>query len=259
MLALPTEGYLAEQVEVVNPEALHISREAVRYALALAGEDFFRTQYARLRETTRVYEYGAAAIAARALKASCMDYLTELARPEDMRVLEQAYAEAGHMSDELAALAAMVHSGQPQAEAAMQRFYARWRHEPLVLDQWFAIQATAPLDDVLDHVRSLLQHPDFSLGNPNRVRALLGQFANNNPAQFHRADGQGYALLSEQVRALDLMNPQIASRLLGVFNTWPRLEAGRKAHVRKELQAIKNSGQASPDVFENVERLLRAS
>jgi aminopeptidase N len=259
MLALPTEGYLAEQLEVVNPEALHISREAVRYALALAGEEFFRTQYALLRTSTREFEYSSASIAARALKNTCMDYLMMLARPEDVKALGQTYAEARHMSDELAALAAMVHAGLPQAEMAMSGFYAKWRHEPLVLDQWFAIQATAPLDDVLDQVRELLQHPDFSLGNPNRVRALLGQFANNNPNQFHRADGLGYALLCEQVRALDLMNPQIASRLLGVFNAWPRLEAGRKAHVRKELQAIKNSGQASPDVFENVERLLRAS
>jgi aminopeptidase N len=102
-------------------------------------------------------------------------------------------------------------------------------------------------------------HPDFSLRNPNRVRALLGQFANNNPARFHQADGAGYALLCQQVRELDVRNPQVAARRLGDFSAWTRLEPGRRARVRGELLAIMQSGQASPDVHETVTRLLAAS
>jgi aminopeptidase N len=259
MLALPSESYLAEQLAVVDPEALHVSRNAVRYALALAGEGFFRDSYGQLQTSTTDYEYSSAAMAARAFKNACLDYLLILAKPADVASAEAQFAAARHMNDELGALACMAHAGVPVAQACMDRFYARWRHEPLVLDQWFVVQATAPQDDVLDHVRSLLGHPDFSLRNPNRVRALLGQFANNNPARFHRADGAGYALLCQQIRELDVLNPQVAARLLGAFSTWTRLEPGRRAHVRAELQAIRQSGQASPDVHETVTRLLAAS
>jgi aminopeptidase N len=258
MLALPSEGYLAEQLAVVDPEALHVSREAVRYALALAGEEFFRNSYESLQAVTTEYIYSAVAMASRAFKNTCLDYLLVLSKPADVARAEAQFAAARHMTDELGALVCMAHAGLPAAQACMDRFYARWRHEPLVLDQWFVVQATTPQDDVLDHVRSLLSHPDFSLRNPNRVRSLLGQFANNNPARFHRADGAGYALLCAQVRELDVLNPQVASRLLGAFSTWTRLEPGRRALVREQLQAIKSSGQASPDVHETVERLLAA-
>lgn len=257
LLILPSEAYLAEQVETVDPEALHQSREALRHALAVDGKALFRQLYDRMQPLTVEYAYAAAPVAARTLKNVCADYLMMNAAPEDTGRVVAQFQDARHMTDELAALTLLVHHHSAQAGAALARFYDRWRHEPLVLDQWFALQATTPGPQALATVKELLGHADFTLGMPNRVRALIGQFANNNAAQFHRADGAGYELLREQIQALDVLNPQIAARLLGVFNSWPRLEPTRRALVKEQLLALKR-GQASPDVFENVERLLKA-
>lgn len=257
LLALPTEAYLAEQVSTIHPQALNAGREAVRYAVALAGEDFFRAQYQTQHALSRQYVYSADGIAARAFKNGCLEYLLVLGKPEDVQTAEAQFSQAQHMTDELGALTRLVHAGERGADACMERFYARWRHEPLVLDQWFAVQASAPQEQTLERVRSLLQHPDFSLKHPNRVRALIGQFANNNPVQFHRKDGQGYALVCNQVRELDVLNPQIASRLLGAFSTWHRLEPALRAQVKQALGSLKAQGGLSPDVFETVDKLLQ--
>lgn len=125
------------------------------------------------------------------------------------------------------------------------------------MDQWFAVQASAPLPTTVQRVSQLREHPDFHRDNPNRVRALVGQFANNNPRAFHQRDGSGYRLLLEEVERLDALNPQIAARLLGAMSSWHRFDGGLQAHARAELGRLAGR-DLSPDVRETLERLRAA-
>ena len=135
-------------------------------------------------------------------------------------------------------------------------FHDRWQHDHLVIDTWFSAQAISPQPDTLDRVRELLSHPLFSATNPNKIRALIGNFAAGNPSQFNRADGGGHRFVAEQVLALDKFNPQIASRMLNAFRSWRALEAGRRRHARRALETIAKAEGLSRDVFEIVGKML---
>jgi aminopeptidase N len=126
------------------------------------------------------------------------------------------------------------------------------------MDQWFAMQASAPWVETIECVSQLRGHPDFHHSNPNRVRALIGQFANNNPVAFHQKNGQGYALLVDEVKTLDAINPQIAARILGAMGSWQRFDADRRAMAKRELERLAGFS-LSPDVMETVQRLLSAT
>ncbi len=257
LLQLPSMGFLLEQVGTIYPDALEAAVQALRLGLAQALEPLLSQQYQALQASASDYVYSAEAIAQRSFKNTCLDYLLCLDQPVYADWAEQQFRQARHMTDELGALQRMVHAGLPAAGGCMQRFYQRWQAEALVLDQWFSLQATSPLAGGLARVQALQEHADFSLRNPNRVRALLGQFANNNLAQFHRADGKGYEWLCTQIKALDVLNPQIASRLLGAFNAWRRLESGRQSLVEQALKGLHTAAGISPDVYETVDRLLQ--
>jgi aminopeptidase N len=142
------------------------------------------------------------------------------------------------MTDRLAALAALAAGDSAERAAALADFHETWRADPLVLDQWFAIQATAPRPTALAEVRALAAHPDFDLRNPNRARALFGSFSTANPAAFHAASGEGYRLLADTVIALDRFNPQTAARMVGPLCLWRRQEAGRATLMRAQLERV---------------------
>ena len=157
---------------------------------------------------------------------------------------------AGNMTDSLAALTCLVHSGFQGWEEALERFYRRWEKDPLVLDKWFAIQAGAPRIDVLKDVERLLGHPAFNLANPNKVRALLGTFCARNLVRFHEQSGSGYRFLVDRVLELDRINAQVAARLLQPLTGWRRYDGGRQALMRGELQRILEQDPLSGDVYE---------
>jgi aminopeptidase N len=141
-------------------------------------------------------------------------------------------------------------------EALFTAFYRAYENEPLILDKWFAVQATMPEAETLDRVKQLTGSPAFSLANPNRVRALIGSFAMSNPTQFHRPDGAGYDYVAEIVLALDPANPQVAARLLTAFGTWKTVEGGRRAGAEAALRRIAAAPSLSPDVADIVQRSL---
>ena len=167
--------------------------------------------------------------------------------------------QARNMTDRLAALRSIAFYGaESQRETALQSFYADWSHDSLVVNQWLGLQAATPAGDAVARVRELMQHPGFELRNPNKVRALVGTFASQNPVNFHRRDGAGYGLLIDVVQQLDGINPQIAARLLTPLTRW-RNYLGRAELMCSQLRRLAAMEKLSPDVFEVVSKSLEAA
>ncbi len=160
------------------------------------------------------------------------------------------------MTDRMAALTTLSLHDVGERAAASDDFYRRYEGDPLVIDKWLALQAAIPEPQTLDRVRGLMQHPAFSLTNPNRVRALIGSFAQANQTQFNRADGAGYDFVAETVLALDAKNAQVAARLATAFRSWRALEQVRRARAESALRRIAEAPSLSRDVADIVQRSL---
>jgi aminopeptidase N len=262
-LMLPSEAYLAEQMAESNPAAVHAARQFVRKRLANALENEWLKVYEQHR-TPGAYEATPEAAGHRALKNLALSYLAELDDPaEAVRLASAQYDAANNMTDRAAALSALLNAaaangGSVQAQQALDDFYRRFEKEPLVIDKWFALQATqrgSAQRPVIDIVRKLMTHPAFNLKNPNRARSLIFSFCAANPAQFHAEDGSGYAFWADQVIALDAINPQVAARLARSLELWrrftPALREGMRAALEKVASQVK-----SRDVREIVEKAL---
>jgi len=165
--------------------------------------------------------------------------------------------DATNMTDRLAALAILAVTPSDVREDALASFGERYRDEPLILDKWFAIQATIPEGTTLARIRELMSHPAFALTNPNRVRSLVGSFALNNPTQFHRADGAGYDFLADLVLQLDGSNPQLAARLLTAFGPWRTMDLRRRERAESALRRVAEKSNLSRDVGDIVQRSLQ--
>ncbi|MDN5939287.1 MAG: aminopeptidase N C-terminal domain-containing protein, partial [Salinisphaera sp.] len=202
------------------------------------------------------YRFEPAAIGRRAVAGLCLDYLVAADAPRIQARCLQRYFAADNMTDRVAALSALRDCPGDAREAAFADFKARGSRHALVLDKWFALQAASRLPDGLERMRELTRHPQFTLANPNRVRALLGGFSRANPAVFHRADGAGYALLADQVLALDRLNPQVAARLVTALTDWRRYAWPQGEAMRTTLQRIQRTSALSADVFEMVDQAL---
>ncbi len=252
-LALPAESYVADQMAVADPGAVHEARQALRQALALALRQPLLGAYERFR-ADGPWQASAAAIARRAFRNGLLGLLGALPDAEVESLLREQYARADNMTDQFAALRAAVHGGYACADDLLARFHAQWQHEALVVDQWFSVQVTSPAIDALARARALLAHPQFELTNPNRVRALTGAFAGGNPAQFHRTDGAGYRFLAEQVIALDRVNPQVAARMAGQFSRWLRYDGVRQARAAEAMEQILACTPLSPNLYEVVHK-----
>ncbi|MGH8296816.1 MAG: aminopeptidase N, partial [Steroidobacteraceae bacterium] len=189
-LRLPSESYLADQQAIADTDAIHAARQAARSAVGRALQEELRAAYDRLADSGP-YRIDGAAIGRRALRNVCLAFLVAAGVPESLRLAKAQFDRGANMTDVLAALAVLSHVACPERTEALSQFHARWRGDALVLDKWFAIQATSSLADTLDAVRKLAAHPDFDLRNPNRVRALVGSFCGGNPVRFHAASGEG--------------------------------------------------------------------
>jgi aminopeptidase N len=160
------------------------------------------------------------------------------------------------MTDVLAALGILVDLDRPEREAALASFYEAWRHDDLVTDKWFALQAMSSLPETGARVRELVRHPAFERRNPNRVRALVGAFAQGNQLRFHDAGGAGYGFLADEVIALDPLNATMAARLVQPLGQWRRQDAARQALMRKELERVLATPGLSKNTFEMVSKSL---
>jgi aminopeptidase N len=256
VLALPTEADIAREIGTdIDPDAVLAARRALRATVGARIAGVLATAHAKLA-SDGPYAPDAASAGRRALRNVSLDLLVagDPARGEALAAAQ--FEAADNMTDRLAALAALCQVPGERREAALARFAEDFRADPLVLDKWFALQASIPEPATLDRIRGLMRHPHFSMSNPNRLRSLIGSFAMANPSQFHRPDGQGYRLLADIVIELDGTNPQVAARLLGAFKTWRALEPGRRGLAEGELKRIAARPKLSPDVFDIVTRAL---
>ena len=249
VLTLPSESYLGDQMVVVDVDRIHAAREAVRRRI---GRDL-QAELLALAERNR--EVGAyciepADIGRRALKNRLLGYLMAAETREAVELCLAQYRTDHNMTDVMAALALLADSAAPQREEVLADFEARWGDEPLVLDKWFGVQATATRPDTLQRVQGLMEHPAFSIRNPNKVRALIGAFAAGNPVCFHAADGSGYRFLVDRVLELDPLNPQVASRMLRLMARWRRYDTSRQALMQAQLRRVRDAAQVSKDLYE---------
>ncbi len=250
-LALPGEAFLADQMAVVDPDAIHAARDLARRAIAAGLRDRLAALYERLTDKG-AYTTDGAAVGRRSLRNMCLAYLS--AEGEPARAKAQ-FDAGGNMTDVLAALSVLSGIECPERTQALASFHAAWRDDPLVLDKWFSLQAISPLPGTMAAVRGLAEHLDFDLRNPNRVRSLVGSFGFNQ-VRFHAADGSGYRFLADMIIRLDPANPQIAARMVSPLGQWRRFDAGRQALMKAELGRIVALAGVSKNTFEMASKSL---
>lgn len=261
VLTLPSESVLAEQFEVVDPQAIHTARQFMRANLTHhLKADLLNAYEANL--TPGKYSPDAVSAAKRGLKNLALSYLLEWPDDATFALAKTQFDTAENMTDRLAALTAISQfSGSAKnaraASLALQNFYKEFKKEALVVDKWFILQAVARTTDVAK-VRLLMQHPAFTLGNPNRARSLIFSFCNANPARFHAVDGTGYALWSEVVIALNKTNPQVAARLARSLDRWKKYPKHLQALMKQALERVAATPKLSKDVAEVVTKALAA-
>ncbi|WP_417910564.1 aminopeptidase N [Candidatus Electronema sp. PJ] len=259
-LVLPTEGWISQQLAVIDPEAVSAVRQTFRSQLKQRHKQALLARYTQLT-SQKPYGYSGEEAGRRSLRNCCLAYLLALAPGETAsgRFLEMAvnqYRQADNMTDAAAALAVVVNADQEAGDALLAEFYAKWQHDPLVVDKWLILQATCLLPGTLQRVKALTQHPAFSMKNPNKVRSLIGAFG-GNLYQFHAVDGTGYAFLADCVLELDPANPQVAARMLTPLTQWKRYDARRQQLMQAELERIAALPGLSRDVGELVAKSLQ--
>ncbi|MDD2758913.1 MAG: aminopeptidase N [Methylomonas sp.] len=255
LLALPEESYLAGQMAVIDVDAIHHAREFVKTTLAQVLQDEFKRVYL-IHHRDESGKFDSAAIGRRRLKNACLAYLIKLEVEESYRLAEQQFRAARNMTDQLAALSAIVNSRHSAKSDCLDGFYRQWQQEALVVDKWFTIQATSIMPNTFATVLRLMQHPAFDMKTPNRVRSLIGAFSQSNPLHFHAKDGEGYRFLADQVLVLDKLNPQIASRMVTGLAQWRRYDADRQNLMKQQLQRIVDTEHLSKDVYEIASKSL---
>jgi aminopeptidase N len=255
LLNLPSETYLAEQMQVVDVEAIHAAREFVMLTLA----EQLQAQLLALYENNHREESGhfdSGAIGRRRIKNSCLSYLSKLENKDIQQLSQQQFNSAKNMTDQIAALSVIVNSPHSVRQQCLADFYHQWRTEALVIDKWFALQASSSMPDTFATVQTLMNHPAFDLKNPNRVRSLIGAFSQANPLHFHAKNGQGYQFLADQIIALNTLNPQVASRMVGALTSWRRYDQGRQGLMKAQLERIMTTEDISKDVYEVASKSL---
>ncbi len=257
LLQMPSESTLFERAtEQIDPVALHAALNQLTFKLthhtARALEQAYHTCH-----QDKPYAYNALDAGQRSLKNTVLGYLTQ--HPEHQQLAIQQCANAQHMTDRIAALTHAVHCGVHGYDTALAQFYTDFKHEALALDKWFAVQASQPRCsqvDVLGRIRVLLEHPDFTLKNPNRARSILSNLTLKNPSVFHDHSGQGYMLWANAVIALNAINPQIAARLARALDRWSKLPQPLQTHAKQQLNRILQIDQLSTDVQEIISKAL---
>ncbi len=254
-LVLPLELVLAEQMEVVDPDAIHAARLALRRHLAERLREKLLHVYHALKSEEPYSPEGRQA-GARALRNSCLAYLAELTDIPTRGLVLAHYDHATNMTDSIAALAAVANLDIPARSMVLDHFYRTWRHEALVVDKWLQVQATCRLDRTLEAVEALMNHEAFDIRNPNKVYALVRAFCAANTKHFHAADGSGYRFAADAILRLDPLNPQVAARVARSFDRWRKFDTGRQDHAREQLERIRTQPGLSADVAEVVGKAL---
>jgi len=252
-ILLPSESPVADRLDLVDPDAIHTARETLRGQIGAELQSALLA--AHRSDGAAGGDLSPAAKGIRRLRTVALGLVSAADEPGAASLAKAQFDRADNMTDRQGALGILVSLDQPERQAALNGFYARFKGDALVLDKWFALQAAAQRSDTVDQVLRLAQHPDFVITNPNRLRALAGTFGANHWA-FHSSDGRGYAFLADMILAADKLNPQVAARLVPPFGRWRRFEPKRAELMRRALERIVSTPSLSKDVFEQVSKSL---
>jgi aminopeptidase N len=250
---LPSEAFIGDQMLVVDPDAIRAAREALRTELGSILEGQWRSAYAA--HSGGPFEVSPAAKGSRRLRTVALGYIMASGAADAGAMALAQFNTADNMTDRQGAMQTLVNSKAPERTQALDAFYARHRADALVIDKWFSVQAASSQPDTPDAVATLRNHADFTLSNPNRVRALIGAFGGNQAA-FHVASGAGYTLLADVIIALDPLNPQTAAKMITPLGRWKRFGAARQALMQAALHRILATPGLSKDVFEQASKSL---
>jgi len=255
ILTLPSEREIAQSMDLIDVEAIFLARKEMIQSLAHRLHAPLMATYTACA-LNEPYVPTSEQMAVRALRGAALRLLGKLETAEAIALAERHFGDADNMTDTMAALTVLSEIDTPARANALAAFYTRWKDTPLVVDKWLTLQAVSPLPGTVERIRALMTHEAFALTNPNKVRALIGAFAHNNPRHFHSADGAGYRLVAETIAALDDINPQIAARLATAFDSWRRLDLPRQTLAREALQTLAARPGASGNLQEMTTRLL---
>jgi aminopeptidase N len=254
VLTLPLEMYIGEQLPVVDPDAIHQVRKSLRRQLAESLQSILRTTYDACK-VVGPYSPDAESVGRRSLRNLSLAYLMELNDPGIRRLCDEQLRTADNMTDALSALTSLANCDCPERLPALAAFYDKWKDEPLAVDKWLGVQAASSLPGTVEVVRQLTTHPAFDMKNPNKVYALLGSFGGNQ-FNFHAADGSGYGFYTEQIAALDPINPQVAARLTRNLERWKRFDASRQKLMTDALKKLASLPGLSKETSEVVTKSL---
>lgn len=257
-LTLPGEGYLAQQMDEIDVDAIHLVWDFTRRRLAESLRDAWTGAY-RDCAADGPFSVDSAAIGRRSLRTLSLGYLMALDTPDVHALALAQFEGATTMTDSISALALLADSSAEARESVLNAFYDRWRTDPLVVNKWLSIQAMSSRPDTVARVGDLLDHPAFDMRNPNKVYALIGGFCSANQVRFHGADGEGYRFLADRILQLNEMNPQVAGRMAGPFTRWRRFDPQRRDLMRAQLERLANAPALARDVFEVVSKSLKSA
>ncbi|MFZ2486361.1 MAG: aminopeptidase N [Candidatus Rickettsiella isopodorum] len=255
LLSLPSEAAFSEQMPIIDIDGIHEEREWLRFQCAKKLENNFLHCYQACHDL-KPYVFDKQSVTNRRLANISLTYLMLLQDPNVHHLCVNHYKKADNLTDRIVALSEIVNHNLSQRDRFLKEFYEKNSANSLVVCKWLAIQARAPLPDTLHQVKKLLKHPAFDWKNPNKIRSLIGVFCSENRSQFHDRSGAGYVFLSEQIQHLDLINPQIAARLVKPFAQWKRFDVDRQALMHEQLEKLIKIQGLSSDVYEMVSKSL---
>ena len=255
LLTLPNEAYLSDQMNVIDVNGIFNERQALKKELAQNCSAQFHELYRASRDIGS-YAPDAESTGRRALRNIALTYISALESDDSRRTVVEHFTQANNMTDRSHALMLLTDMSGPERTEALSRFYEDYKDDHLVMDKWFTIQALSRRTEALAEVKALMDHPSFSMTNPNKVRALIGAFTSANPTGFHHASGAGYSFLADQVIALNAINPQTAARLVAPFGRWRRFDGQRQNLMKAELERIQKAPDLATDLVEVISKFL---
>jgi aminopeptidase N len=259
MLTLPSETDLATLIgQDVDPGLIHEARDRMRGVIGKALMPELLTLWDKT-EDGGPYRPDTAGTARRSLRYAVLQAIAGGDAKKGAELAMVQFARPPSMTDEIGAISTLVLLDMPARDEALDQFYSRHKDDHLLVDKWFALQASVPLHSTAERVRRLMRHPEFKLTTPNRVRGLVGTFAMGNPNGFHAPDGEGYRVLADTITALDALNPQVAARIATAFRSWATLEKSRRGMAQAELERILAKPGLSRDSFEIISKSLKAA
>ncbi|WP_372881117.1 aminopeptidase N [Psychromonas sp.] len=255
MFEFVTESGAMELFDKVDIESLHLAREFMLKQLAVCLHNEFVSVYHN-HQVSGEYTPDVENIAKRKLANLALLFIAKADPGLADELVQKQINNCNNMTDHLAALVAANSALLACRESVMQDFENKWFANGLVMDKWFVLQASVDHPGVLDNVQALFNHRSFDFNNPNRLRSLVGGFAQHNPYHFHAQDGSGYRFLTEQLIKLNKQNPQVAARLITPLIQFKRLDENRKSLIKEQLNRLLEIDDLAIDLYEKVSKAL---